>query len=239
MSAPISRSPVHVGTVVATTSLTPRMQRVTVRANAMVGASIRPAQDVELHLVDATGRRVKRRYTIRSLRADLGEMDLDVVLHGDWPGSTWGRSAAPGDEIRFQGPRGKLEIRPADWHLLVGDESALPAIAAISEAVAAPATAVVEVLGPGEELPVAAGEVRWVHRGAHRAGTADLLVPVVSQLALPPGRGAAYLMGETRSMVALRALLESRGVAHEAIFVKGYWNVARPDRVAGRSPHPR
>jgi NADPH-dependent ferric siderophore reductase len=212
------------------------MQRVTVRSDAMVGAAIRPAQDVELHLTDATGRRVKRRYTIRALRADAGEFDLDVVLHGDWPGSTWGRTAAAGDEVRFQGPRGKLELRAADWHLLVGDESALPAIAAIAEALREPAVAVVEVRDAVDEVPPAAAQVRWVHRGAHPPGTPDLLLPAVSDLALPDGRGAAYLMGETRSMVALRALLESRGLAHEAIFVKGYWNLARPDRVAGRPP---
>ena len=232
---PIRRSPVHVGTVVATADLTPRMRRVTVRAEAMIGTAIRPAQDVELHLVGASGRRVKRRYTIRALRPDTGEMDLDVVLHGDWPGSTWGRTAAPGDEVRFQGPRGKLELRPADWHLLAGDESALPAIAAIAEAVEQPASAVIEVCDAADELPVAA-RVQWLHRGGQEPGTPDLLLPAVAALDLPAGRGAAYLMGETRSMVALRALLESRGLAHEAIFVKGYWNVARPDRAAGRSP---
>ena len=50
------------------------------------------------------------------------------------------------------------------------------------------------------------------------------------------GPGHGYLLGETRSMVALRALLEARGLAHEAIFVKGYWNIGRPDRIAGRRP---
>jgi NADPH-dependent ferric siderophore reductase len=44
------------------------------------------------------------------------------------------------------------------------------------------------------------------------------------------------LLGETRSMVALRSLLEERGVPHDAIFVKGYWNIARPDRIAGKAP---
>jgi NADPH-dependent ferric siderophore reductase len=43
-------------------------------------------------------------------------------------------------------------------------------------------------------------------------------------------------MGETRAMVTLRVALERRGVAHEAIFVKGYWNLGRPDRLAGRAP---
>lgn len=116
------------------------------------------------------------------------------MLHGDWPGSTWGRAAAPGDEVRFQGARGKLELRPADWHLLVGDESALPAIAAVAEALSEPRLAVVEVLGASEEVPIAA-DARWVHRGEHPPGTPDLLLPLVSALALPAGRGAAYLMG--------------------------------------------
>jgi NADPH-dependent ferric siderophore reductase len=53
--------------------------------------------------------------------------------------------------------------------------------------------------------------------------------------ALPDG-ARAYLLGETRAMVALRALLEHRGLPHESIFVKGYWNLGRPDRLAGRPP---
>jgi NADPH-dependent ferric siderophore reductase len=63
-----------------------------------------------------------------------------------------------------------------------------------------------------------------------------LLRAGIAALDLPPGAGRGYLMGETRSMVALRALLEQRGLEHDAIFVKGYWNIARPDRLAGRRP---
>jgi NADPH-dependent ferric siderophore reductase len=214
------------------------MRRVTVRAEAMREAVIRPAQDVELHLRDATGRRVKRRYTIRQHRPASGEIDLDVLLHGDWPGSSWGSTARPGDAVEFQGPRGKLELRPAPWHLLVGDESALPAIAAICEALPAEEAplAVIEVESAADELPITRADVRWVHRGPAEPGTPDLLVPAVAGSSWPPGAGQAYLMGETRSMVALRAVLEQRGFAHEAIFVKGYWNIARPDRIAGRTP---
>jgi len=100
----------------------------------MVVVPIRPAQDIELLLREPSGRRVKRRYTIRQARPDVGELDLDVLLHGDGPGSRWGETAAPGQTVEFQGPRGKLELRPAPAHLLVGDESALPAIAAICAA---------------------------------------------------------------------------------------------------------
>jgi NADPH-dependent ferric siderophore reductase len=212
------------------------MRRVTVRADTMCGVEARPAQDVELLLREDSGRRVKRRYTIRHARPAAGELDLDVLMHGDGPGARWGAAAQPGDVVEFQGPRGKLELRSASWHLLVGDESALPAIAGICEALAGrePAVAVIEVQDAADQLPVAA-DVRWVHRGSAPAGGVDLLGNALDGLKAPVG-AHAYLMGETRAMVALRSIVEARGVAHDAIFVKGYWNLGRPDRLAGRAP---
>ncbi|HZZ96998.1 MAG TPA: siderophore-interacting protein [Jatrophihabitantaceae bacterium] len=233
------RSPVRTGAVVATTQLTPRMRRITVRCDDLPDGPIRPAQDVELLLREPSGRRVKRRYTIRHARREPAELDLDVLLHGDGAGSSWGTHAAPGDAIEFQGPRGKLELRNAAWHLLCGDESALPAIAAIAEALpdTERAVALIEVRDASDELPVSA-DVHWVHRGAHPPGTPDLLLPAASQLDLPFAQAHGYLMGETRSMVALRSLFEGCGLPHEAIFLKGYWNIGRPDRIAGRRPAP-
>ncbi len=213
------------------------MRRVTVHSDAMRGVHPKPAQDVELHLREESGRRVKRRYTIRLVRPDVGEIDVDVLLHGAGPGSVWGATATVGDEVRFQGPRGKLQLARADWHLLVGDESALPAIATVCAALPSsePALAVVEVADHADRLPLGA-DVRWVRRGEHPPGTPELLASELAALQLPGGAGHAYLMGETRSMVALRAQLEGRGLAHESIFVKGYWTVGRPDRIAGRPP---
>src|SRR5213592_3107604 len=157
------------------------MRRVTVRCDAMRGVEVRPAQDVELLLREASGRRVKRRYTIRQGRPDTGELDLDVLLHGDGPGARWGATAEPGDIVEFQGPRGKLELRRAPAHLLVGDESALPAIAVICEALPGdePAQAVIEVQDASDELPVS-GDVHWVHRGSAPPGTADLLIATLA-----------------------------------------------------------
>jgi NADPH-dependent ferric siderophore reductase len=203
----------------------------------MLGLPIRPAQDVELHLREPSGRRVKRRYTIRNPSPDTGEFDLDVLLHGSGAGSDWGAAARPGDTVQFQGPRGKLELRPAPWHVLCGDESALPAIIAIARElpVHEHATAVIEVQDADDELDVPA-DACWVHRNGHPPGTPDLVVPAAARLDLPFPAARAYLMGETRSMVALRALFAERGVPHDAIFVKGYWNIARPDRIAGKRP---
>lgn len=235
----VRRSPVHTGRVLSSTPVTPRMQRVSVQCDELRGVVVRPAQDVELLLREASGRRVKRRYTIRFADPATGEIALDVLLHGDGPGSSWGATAAAGDVVEFQGPRGKLELRNAAWHLLCGDESALPAIAAIAEALpdTERAVALIEVRDASDELPVSA-DVHWVHRGAHPPGTPDLLLPAASQLDLPFAQAHGYLMGETRSMVALRSLFEGCGLPHEAIFLKGYWNIGRPDRIAGRRPAP-
>jgi NADPH-dependent ferric siderophore reductase len=237
----VRRSPVHTGVVVANEPVTPRMRRVTVRCDAMAGIEIRPTQDVELHLVEANGRRVKRRYTIRLARPEVGEIGLDVALHGEGPGAQWGTTAATGDAVSFQGPRGKLELRPAAVHVLVGDESALPAIACIAEALpeGEHALAVIEVHDAAEEQSIAADETRWVHRGEAATGTADNLLPAVRAVLAGLDMSQqirGYLLGETRTMVALRAVLEDAGIEHDAIFVKGYWNQARPDRRDGRSP---
>ena len=237
MTAPlVRRSPAHRARVVAAADVTARMRRITVQSDTMRDVEIKPAQDVELLLREENGRRVKRRYTIRRARPAAGELDLDVLLHGAGPGARWGATAAAGDEVEFQGPRGKLELRPAPAHLLVGDESALPAIAAICAALpdSEPASAIVEITDAADELPVGA-PTTWVHRGDRAPGGAELLLAALAQHAVEPA-ARAYLLGETRAMVALRADLEGRGVAHDAIFVKGYWNRGRPDRLAGRAP---
>ena len=239
MSTPVRTSPRHTGTVVGARDLTPRMRRITVRAPTVAAAAITPAQDVELFLLVEDGRRVKRRYTIRHARPEVAELDLDVLLHGSGPGSAWGANARPGDEIQFQGPRGKLRLTSAGWHLLVGDESAVPAIASICEALprAEPAIAVVEVRDADDEIDIGPGaRVHWVHRGTTEPGHPNLLTHALASVDLPPGPGHGYLMGETRAMVALRPLLEARGIEPDAVFVKGYWNLGRPDRLAGRSP---
>lgn len=238
MSAPlVRRSPTHSAQVVATAELTPRMRRLTVRADSMRGVELRPAQDVELLLREPSGRRVKRRYTISGARTEVGELDLDVLLHGDGPGSRWGETAVAGDGVEFQGPRGKLELRSAPHHLLVGDESALPAIIAICAALGEDetSTAVIEIGDESDEMPVDATELRWVHRHDSAPGRPDLLAAALAGAAVPPG-SRGYLMGESRAMITLRSLLEARGVEHDAIFVKGYWNTGRPDRIANRPP---
>jgi NADPH-dependent ferric siderophore reductase len=218
----VRRTPLHSATVVAARDLTARMRRITLHAPTL--ESPRPAQDVELVLADDTGRKVKRRYTITRYRE--GGFDVDALVHGDAPGATWAATASAGDHVQFFGPRGKLEVRHAAWHLFVGDESAVPAITELAAAVRTPAYALIEVGDETDELPVDA-EVRWLHRGATRPGTADLLGAAIEAFAPPPGDGHAYLLGESRVVAALRPRLHALGLANEQLYVKGYWNVGR------------
>ncbi len=233
MTSPvIRRTPLHDATVTAARDLTPRMRRITLQVPSL-SATPALAQDVELVLVDASGRRVKRRYTIRHFHPDSAEIDVDALLHGHArsPGAQWAATAVPGDAIQFFGPRGKLELRDADWHLFVGDESALPAIEALVEALAPGenAIALIEVGDPSDELPVK-GETIWLHRGEVPPGGPDLLGAAIDALATPRGRGRGYLLGESRVVAALRARMHAHGLANEDLYVKGYWNVGRPGR---------
>ncbi len=233
MTSPvIRRTPLHDATVTAVRDLTPRMRRITLHVPTM-STTPAPAQDVELVLVDATGRKVKRRYTIRHFRPESAEIDVDALLHGHArsPGAQWAATAAPGDPIQFFGPRGKLELRDADWHLFVGDESAVPAVEALIEALppGQSVVALIEVGDPSDEMPVK-GETSWLHRGDQPPGSPDLLGAAIDTLATPPGRGRGYLLGESRVVAALRARMHAHGLANEDLYVKGYWNVGRPGR---------
>src|SRR5690349_12806618 len=134
--------------VTGAAQLTPHMRRMELTAPELDGFSYAPGQDVMLLVAAEGSRPVRRRYTIRHL--DLGRrlLTIDVVLHGDGPGERWIRAAGPGDRVEGIGPRGKITTVPAaDWHLFMGDESALPAIFAMTESLPGDsvATVVIEV----------------------------------------------------------------------------------------------
>ncbi len=224
----VGRTPRHDAVVVAAHSLTPRMRRLTLSCNTMTGLPLRPAQDVELVLSERDGRRAKRRYTIRNAEPERGRFDVDALLHGSGPGARWAAGTQVGAGVSLFGPRGRLELRAAEWHLFVGDESALPAIAELAAALPAgtPAIAIVEVGDASDELPVGM-EPTWVHRDGDPPGHPDRLAAALAARHALPGTGRAYLFGESRAIVALRPHVEALGVPRERTYVKGYWNRGR------------
>jgi NADPH-dependent ferric siderophore reductase len=219
--------------VTSSGALTPHMHRLQLAAAELDGFSYQPGQDVML-LVAADGRKpVRRRYTIRQFDRTAQIITIDVVLHGAGPGERWVRAAGPGDRIEGIGPRGKIFPDPAaDWHLFMGDESALPAIQAMTEALPgdADATLVLEIPEAADEQDVSAAartRVSWLHRLGRPAGEASALAAEAADVELPPGNGRAYLLGEASVVLAMREVLAGRGLPDERMSPKAYWGRGR------------
>ncbi|EPD61398.1 MULTISPECIES: siderophore-interacting protein [unclassified Streptomyces] len=172
---------------------------------------------------------VTRTYTVRAWDAESLEMTLDFVVHGDEGlAGPWAARVQPGETVRFMGPGGAYAPDvDADWHLLVGDESALPAIARSLESLpdGCRAHAFVEVSGPGEEQKIDSDvEVVWLHRGERPVG--ELLCEAVRALEFPEGRLHAFVHGEAHFVKELRQLLRVElQIPREDLSISGYWRL--------------
>ena len=166
---------------------------------------------------------VRRDYTPRSFDPAAGRLVIEFALHGDGPCAAWAAQAAPGQQVIIGGPKGSLII-PVDyeWHLLVGDETGLPAIARRLEELPAGARASVIVKVGNEEdrrafASAAEVDVRWVDSDAG-------LLAAVQAWALPAGEGYAWCAGEAASMAAVRQeLVGVKGLGKHAIRAAAYW----------------
>lgn len=170
-----------------------------------------------------------RTYTVRYHDADASELAIDFVTHGDsGVAAPWAVRAQPGDEVIVRGPGGAYAPDPtADWHLLVGDESALPALGSALEALpdgvpakvfvqVADASEVQKLTGPGDM------EITWLYRTAPDADTA--LLDAVRALDFPAGVVQVFVHGEAGYVTDLRRhLTNDRGVPREMQSVSGYW----------------
>ncbi|NLU66238.1 siderophore-interacting protein [Streptomyces sp. HNM0574] len=176
-----------------------------------------------------------RTYTVRHWDAATRELTVDFVVHGDTGlAGPWALKARPGDEIFLLGPGGAYAPEAgADWHLLAGDESALPAIAAALEGMppGAKVDALIEIAGPEEQQPLPAPEgtrVVWLHRGEAKPG--ELLVEAVRELGFPEGRVQAFVHGEAGFVKELRRHLRlERGIPREQLSISGYWRMGHDE----------
>jgi NADPH-dependent ferric siderophore reductase len=178
----------------------------------------------------------RRRITVRRWKPDSRRLTLEFVAHGDaGVAGPWAARAREGDALVFTGPAGAY--RPdaaADWHLMVGDESALPAIAASLEQVAPDASVVVRLVcdGPGHELALATPgrlDLAWLHRTGG-PGDGGLLLDAVAALAFPAGRVHAFVHGEAGETRAVRRhLLADRGLDPAQLSCSPYWRRGMTD----------
>lgn len=265
MSAPEGKKkrnrPQHLGTVVGTSRVSDHLVRVTL---AVESEAFEPKDSVTdsyvkllfadpaLQLippfdVDAlreahgpAGVPVTRTYTIRAARprSEGGwEIDLDFVTHGESGlAGPWAAAAQVGDVLAFHGPGGAYAPRPGAWHLLGGDEAALPAIAAALEAMGPNevGVAVLDVAGPGDHIEIAAPagvELRWLERGGEWTPESTTLADGVAEVEIPSGADAqVFVHGERESMKDLRRLLmEKHGLDRKQMSLSAYWAYGRAE----------
>ncbi|WUI03824.1 siderophore-interacting protein [Spirillospora sp. NBC_00431] len=196
-----------------------------------------PGQQVRMHVLDITSarawvsgavRHALRTCSVWDYDAAAGVMELCVMDHDvDAPGVRWLRDARPGQEVVFGKPEGSFKLRPADYHVFAGEETASVAFGAMLRAAGPdePVHGVIEVAGPQDRLPLPRGdELTWRHRGAASAAGSETLVDAVRGLELPAEPGIAYVAGEARTVQAVRAhLVGERGWPRRSVLVKPFW----------------
>jgi len=188
---------------------------------------------------------VVRTYTVRRVDPVAREIWIDFVVHGDEGiAGPWARTVQPGTDVVVRGPGGGYRPDPAaDFHLLVGDETALPAIAAALESLPAEAAGAVfvEVAGASDELELSAPagvDVTWVHRGVAAGDAAsdriDGNAPIVAAVKAMPWPGGdvhVFAHGEAETVMKhLRPYLrKERGVGAARASISGYWRRGRTE----------
>jgi NADPH-dependent ferric siderophore reductase len=209
--------------VLRVADLSPGVRSITFGGHAMEGFVSASFDDHVKLMLDLGGPEpVRRDYTPRHHDAAARELTVEFALHGEGPAALWAAQAAPGQEATIAGPRGSMIIPvDFDWHLLVGDESALPAIARRLEELPA-GTRVIAVLqvADADRRPLATAAdvaLTWV---SHPAAC----LAAVRTLTLPPGEGYAWCAGEAGEMAALRrVLVDEKGHDRQAIRAAAYW----------------
>jgi NADPH-dependent ferric siderophore reductase len=245
------------GRVASTEYLTPALVRVVLEGGDLAGldmpdatdsyinAAFRPADATYDEVFDpqsvrdshpAAEQPARRRYTVRAWEPESARLTVDFVVHGDsGVAGPWAAAARPGDVLVFTGPSGGYRPDPgSDWHLMVGDESALPAIAASLEALAPGARAVVRVVCDGPDHQIALDspgdvDLAWLHR---RGDDRDesLLLGAVEAVDFDGGRPFAFVHGEADEIRGVRRhLLEERGLTRQDLSCSPYWRRTMTD----------
>lgn len=228
--------------VLRVVDITPRMRRVTLGGPELAGfvslgsddhiKLLFPQNAQEQAALESPSFSIKgdgpqpamRDYTPRRYDLSIGELDIDFVLHGDGPASTWAEQVQVGQHLYIGGQRGSMIVPDIfDSYLLIGDETAIPAIARRLEELPAgrKVLAVIEIADAAEQQVLSSAaevEVIWVLRGQ------DDLLDVVRNLTLPSGTLYSFVATETKlSRQVRRVLLDTHKVNEQYLKAVGYW----------------
>ncbi|MFT8655752.1 MAG: siderophore-interacting protein [Acetobacter papayae] len=222
--------------VVSAIRLTPHMIRVTLTGPELEGfVSASPDDHIKIFIPGLDGALVRRDYTPRRYDPATRMLTLDFVNHEGGPAAAWARAARSGDRLDIGGPKGSQVIAgQVDRWLLIGDETALPAIGRRVEELPAQAhvTTVVTVPGPEDEQVFATSaqhQAHWVHRPMQQADDARGILSVLEKLTIPEG-SFIWVGAEAHVAKAVRQyLVHDRGVPLQWIKASGYWVKGQAD----------
>lgn len=169
-----------------------------------------------------------RDFTPRRFDADAGELEIEFALHEAGPAATWAAQATAGQYLGIGGPRGSLVIPLGfDWHVLIGDDTALPAIARRLEELPGGTRAIViaEVANRDAHIEFqsrADTEITWVHRAD--GNEVGLLAALQRLPALPAGQGYVWAAAEAAIVRQIRAhVVTERGIHKSRVRAAAYW----------------
>lgn len=224
--------------MISTEFLNPHLVRVRLGGPGFAHFEDRPETDKYAKLKFTTpppeSHPVTRTYTVRRVDAEAQTIDIDFVVHGDEGlAGPWAATVEPGAPLSLFGPGGGYAPDPdADWYLLAGDLSAVPAIAAALETLPADAVgaALIEIDADDAQLDLEAPEgveVRWILDPSHET---SLLADAVRELAWRDGHVDVFAHGERESMKALRRVLfDERALERAQVSLSGYWARGRTE----------
>lgn len=167
---------------------------------------------------------ISRDYTPRGYVAGSGQLNIDFVMHGNGVGDAWAARAQPGMRIYIAGPRTSMMIPRAGVYLLIGDETALPAIANWLEMLPADAqvTAHVLVRDPSAMPDLHARHAKDVHWHCCDPTCADAMVKLVRNSDVGP-ETYVWAGGERAAIDALRGYLDKLDLDPGMIDLAAYW----------------
>lgn len=222
-------------TVSEKTYLTPHMIRLTLTGEDLADFQSLGADDHVKLIFDTGAEKPEMRdYTPRSFDAATRRLVLDFAVHEAGPATQWAIDAQPGDALMVAGPRGSATIAAVfDWYLLIGDETALPAMGRWVETLPAGVQAITLglVTDAAEEQSFTTAATHHAH-WLHRPDAADPAAPLAAATALklPEGRGFVWIAAESKVARALRDhFLTERAHPREAVKAAGYWVKGQAD----------
>lgn len=216
--------------------LTPNMRRI-----SLVGSDLDDFPEgqesgyVKL-LLEQEGEQVRRSYTIREFDASAKTLHLDFMLHADGgPASAWAEQAKVGHQVTLVGPGAKKLVDfEADWFLIAGDMTALPAISVNIEQLPSDAKGYIAVeikaAEDKQELPVPTGmQIHWVIN-QHPNRESFPLLDKVKEFGFLPGKPSMWVAGEFHTSRAIRRYLKlEKEVQRDEIYASSYWHLGLSD----------